>query len=172
MLPVCTNSIISYSVILTLRFAYSNFLSALTAADIVCCRFKIVFTPSYTPLPIPTQLPSCPGPDPVPVPGSMSRQVPCRVPSFRNGICLHAITSVGTELGSGGQEWVTGCPNFMPLVMATACCISNQFSLHVLWRITKMKLNLGWPKTLLKSFSRKKRQDKQNKTKQTQTEQN
>lgn len=73
MLPVCTNSIISYSVILTLRFAYSNFLSALTAADIVCCRFKIVFTPSYTPLPIP--LTSYPGPDPVPDPGSMSRQV-------------------------------------------------------------------------------------------------
>lgn len=68
--------------------------------------------------------------------------------------------------GGRGGEWVTGCPNFMPLAMATACCISNQFSSHVLWRITKMKLNLGWPKTLLKSFSQEAtRQTKQNNTK-------
>lgn len=166
MLPVCTNSIISYSVILTLRFAYSNFLSALTAADIVCCRFKIVFTPSYTPLPITQALTQsqfqaqCPGKCPMP------RPMPRPILPQRNLFTCHHVC--WDRVG----EWVTGCPNFMPLVMATACCISNQFSLHVLWRITKMKLNLGWPKTLLKSFSRKKRQDKQNKTKQTQTELN
>lgn len=31
-----------------------------------------------------------------------------------------------------------------PRALGTAGCISNQFSLHVLWRITKKKLNLGW----------------------------
>lgn len=168
MLPVCTNSIISYSVILTLRFAYSNFLSALTAADIVCCRFKIVFTPSYTPLPISLTSYPGPGPDPVPVPGSMSRQVShASSHAASHPSATESVYMPSRLLGQRVGEWVTGCPNFMPLVMATACCISNQFSLHVLWRITKMKLNLGWPKTLLKSFSRKKRQDKQNKTKQT-----